>query len=121
MFGSSTMQAGKTVQDYELTVIYSPCNAQAQALASSVKFTVEDAETAGFEVYSMDIEGKKRLAYPINKYGKEEKYGIYAFFRLAGNGCVSELSDKLCGANTVLRHLLVRSRNSYQRKSKEYK
>lgn len=111
MFGSSTMQAGKTAQEYELTVIYLPCNAQ--VLASSVKFTVEDAERAGFEVYSMDIEGKKRLAYPINRYGKEEEYGIYAYFRLAGNGCVSELNDRLCGANTVLRHLLVRSRNSY--------
>lgn len=114
--GLSTMQAGKDGIKHELTVVYIPCDAN--TLASVVKRTVNYAEEAGFKVLSMDIEGAKTLAYPINNgYGKEYPKGIFAYFILSGNGSPTALSDCLSGDILALRHLLVKQ----QLNLKEYK
>lgn len=113
--GLSTMQAGKDGIKYELTVVYAPCNAP--VLSSMVNSTVRDAERAGFKVQSMDIEGVKTLAYPIQKYGKEHPKGIFAYFILSGNGSPVELSEMLNEPDLVLRYLLVKQ----QFNLKEYK
>ena len=115
MSGSSTTQAGNDGITHELTVVYVPCDAT--ALISVVKHTVDDVEKAGFKVQTMDIEGAKTLAYPIHKYGKEHPKGIFAYFNLSGNGCPTELSERLNAHNLVLRYLLVKQ----QLNLKEYK
>lgn len=113
--GLSTMQAGKDGIKYELTVVYAPCDAT--ALTSVVKHTVDDVEKAGFKVQSMDIEGAKTLAYPIQKYGKEYPKGIFAYFILSENGSPTELSKRLNEHDLALRYLLVKQ----QFNLKEYK
>lgn len=113
--GLSTMQAGNNGIKYELTVIYAPCNAP--ALSSLVNSTVVDAEKAGFKVLSMDVDGAKTLAYPIQKCGKEYPKGIFAYFILSGNGSPTELSEKLSRRVLTLRYLLVKQ----QFNLKEYK
>lgn len=122
MSGSSTTQVGKTAPDYELTVIYAPENARyaqnnAASIADLVTKTVIDATDAGFTVSSMEVDRVKTLAYPVHsKFGTEEKQGLYAYFELCGLGNVSKLSEALGAEAQVLRYLLVRSRNSYQKK-----
>lgn len=115
MSGLSTTQAGKDGIEYELTVIYAPCDAS--TLSSLVNSTVEDAENAGFKVQSMDIEGAKTLAYPISKCGKEYPKGIFAYFILSGNGSSVGLSTRLNEHELALRYLLVKQ----QFNLKEYK
>lgn len=115
MSGLSTTQAGKDGIEHELTVIYAPCDAS--TLSSLVNSTVEDAEKAGFKVQSMDVEGAKTLAYPVDKCGKEYPKGIFAYFILSGNGSPTRLSEMLNEHDLVLRYLLVKQ----QFNLKEYK
>lgn len=96
----STSQAGKSVITHELTVLFEPDIAA--GLPQAIEAVILAAERAGFTVYSMDIEGKKTLAYPIQ--GKEQS--IYANFNLGGNGSPSALVDAL-EDDRVLRYLLV--------------
>lgn len=113
--GLSTMQAGKDMRGYELSIIYAPCDAT--ALSSAVIKTVEDIEKAGFKIRKMDVEGEKLLAYPINKDGKEYPKGIFAYFVLSNDGSIVKLTDTLQKPGLVLRYLLVKQ----QLNLKEYK
>lgn len=114
MSGSSTTQAGKTASDYELTVVYTPENAENAAnISGLVVKTVMAAINVGFTVSSMDIGKVKTLAYPVySKSGIEEEKGLFVYFELCGQGDVSWLSRILDVETRVLRYLLVRSRNS---------
>lgn len=114
--GLSIMQAGNEGITYELTVVYAPN--EVADLAEAVNATVKYATDAGFSVCSMDIDGKKTLAYPIrDMHGEEQAKGIFAYFILSGKGRPSELSEVLCADLRVLRHLLVKQ----QFNLKEYK
>lgn len=117
MSGLNTTQVGKDGPYYELTVIYAPDDAA--NLADAVDATVKNAVKTGFEVCSMDIEGKKVLAYPVtDKEGKEHSKGVYAFFILRGYGHAYALEDAFREDHRVLRYLLVKQ---LIRKLKEYK
>ena len=118
MSGLSTMQAGREELGYELTVVYVPNDAS--VLSTAINSTVADATSAGFNVYSMDVDGEKTLAYPIRgKGGGEYPRGIFAYFILSGNGCAYELSSALDANNQILRYLLVKQQ--LKRNLKEYK
>ena len=113
MSGLSTTQAGKSGPYYELTVIYAPRNAA--NVADVVNTTIAQATKAGFEVCTMEIDGKKTLAYPVrDEDGKEHAKGVFAYFTLSGCGRAFELSRTLDADNQVLRYLLVKAvdRNS---------
>lgn len=111
MSASSTTQVGKTVSDYELTVIYTPENVA--NIAGLVTKTVMAARYAGFTVSSMNIDKVEPLAYPVySKSGIEEEKGLFVYFELCGQGDTSGLTGALDDENQVLRYLLVRSRNS---------
>lgn len=108
MSGLSTTQAGKSGPVYELTVIYAPRNVA--HLAGVVNITVEQATKAGFEVCTMEIDGKKTLAYPVrDEDGKEHAKGVFAYFTLRGDGSAFQLSQTLNADNQVLRYLLVKA------------
>lgn len=88
---------------YEITVL----------TATNDEETIENIEQIiqehGFNIITVEDEGKKRLAYPIRKH----EYAFYTFYRLTVDDTDTEAPEKLARTlNTyqpVLRYLLVKT------------
>ena len=63
------------------------------------------ATTNGATLKSEDAWGRRRLAYPIQKFNE----GIYHLFVLESEGSLSELDRRMKNVDRVLRHLIVRT------------
>ena len=92
------------MRDYELVIIISPDVAEEDIPATIDKVT-EFVTSRGGEVTGIDRWGKRRLAYPINRF-REGNY-VLSRFKLEP-GTTAELEASLQISETVLRHLLVR-------------
>lgn len=63
------------------------------------------ATTNGATLKSEDAWGRRRLAYPIQKFNE----GIYHLFVLESEGSLSELDRRMKNVDRVLRHIIVRT------------
>ena len=63
------------------------------------------AANIGANLKSEDAWGRRRLAYPIQKFNE----GIYHLFVLESEGSLSELDRRMKNVDRVLRHIIVRT------------
>ena len=63
------------------------------------------ATGTGATLKSEDAWGRRRLAYPIQKFNE----GIYHLFVLESEGSLSELDRRMKNVDRVLRHVIVRT------------
>ncbi len=91
-------------RQYELIYIVAPVatDAEVEGLHGEIKGHIE---TLGGSVESTAVWGRRKLAYPIDRYGE----GIYVAQLINGpGGMVSEIERRLRVRDQVLRHLTVR-------------
>ena len=91
-------------RQYELIYIVAPVatDAEVEELHGEIKGHIE---TLGGSVESTEVWGRRKLAYPIGRYGE----GIYVAQLINGpGGMVGEVERRLRVRDQVLRHLTVR-------------
>lgn len=91
---------------YELGVVFEPRQSDDDVQAMTAKYK-EMVESAGGSVTEEDHWGKRRLAYPIQKYNE----GKYVFLHVSSEGAVDwpPIERNLMQNEKVLRHLVVRT------------
>jgi small subunit ribosomal protein S6 len=93
------------MRNYELTVIVSP-EVEEENLEGAVDQIKQFVVAGGGQVANVDIWGRRRLAYAINKHLE----GYYAVFQTQiPPEALSELERSLKLSEEVIRYLLVRS------------
>ena len=92
------------MRDYELVIIVSPDVAE-EDIPGTIDKVSEFVTSHGGEITEVDRWGKRRLAYPINRF-REGNY-VLSRFKLEP-GTTAELEASLQISETILRHLLVR-------------
>jgi small subunit ribosomal protein S6 len=92
------------LRDYELVIIISPDVAE-EDIPATIDKVSEFVTSRGGEITEIDRWGKRRLAYPINRF-REGNY-VLSRFKLEP-GTTAELEASLQISETILRHLLVR-------------
>jgi small subunit ribosomal protein S6 len=92
------------LRDYELVIIISPDVAE-EDIPTTIDKVSQFVTSRGGEITGIDRWGKRRLAYPINRF-KEGNY-VLSRFKLEP-GTTAELEASLQISETILRHLLVR-------------
>ena len=92
------------MRTYEVLFILSPqvTEEEATTLINDFKGI---ATTNGATLKSEDAWGRRRLAYPIQKFNE----GIYHLFVLESDGSLSELDRRMKNVDRVLRHVIVRT------------
>ena len=95
-------QRGYKLKPYELMLIITPDHEEneAKALIENVKGIIE----GGGNLINVDIWGKRRLAYPIQKR-TEGYYVVYVFESEAS--FIAELNQALRVIEAILRHMIV--------------
>ncbi len=92
------------MRTYEVLFILSP-----QVTEEETTTLINDfkgiATTNGATLKSEDAWGRRRLAYPIEKFNE----GIYHLLVLESEGSLSELDRRMKNVDRVLRHLIVRT------------
>ncbi len=92
------------MRDYELVMIVSPEVAD-EAVPATVERVKEFIAEQGGEVKEVDTWGRRRLAYPIDRF----REGSYVVAQLSLDPQqVSALEDNLKLAEDVIRHLVVK-------------
>ena len=92
------------MRQYELTVLIHPD--LEMNLQPALDKLVKVVETVGGKITKEVNEGKKRLAYPINK----QEFAVYYYYELdlpEGKEAAKKVADTLDIADEFLRHLLV--------------
>jgi len=92
------------MQTYELVVIIYP-DAEEETLTAMVDKIGQVITTNGGQVLESDVRGRRRLAYPIRKFG--EGYYVVMQVKLEQEG-LREVERSLKLTEEVIRHLLVR-------------
>lgn len=92
------------MRDYELVLIISPDVAE-EDIPATIDKVSEFVTSRGGEITEVNHWGKRRLAYPINRF-REGNY-VLSRFKLEP-GTTAELEASLQISETILRHLLVR-------------
>ncbi|HEY49253.1 MAG TPA: 30S ribosomal protein S6 [Dehalococcoidia bacterium] len=95
------------MRDYELIMIISPEIDEEELLATIEKVNGFITSKGG-EIIEVDQWGKRKLAYPINRF-REGNY-VLDRFKLT-QGLTAELEASLQISEKILRHLLVRLDN----------
>ncbi len=92
------------MRTYEVLFILSPqvTEEEATTLISDFK---DIATKNGATLKSEDAWGRRRLAYPIQKFNE----GIYHLFVLESESSLSELDRRMKNVDRVLRHVIVRT------------
>ncbi len=92
------------MRTYEVLFILSPqvTEEEATTLINDFKGI---ATANGATLKSEDAWGRRRLAYPIQKFNE----GIYHLFVLESEGSLSELDRRMKNVDRVLRHVIVRT------------
>ncbi|QCB29427.1 30S ribosomal protein S6 [Corynebacterium endometrii] len=95
----------RSVRHYEVMIILDPAQDERTVTPSLDKF-LETVRSEGGKVENVDVWGKRRLAYPINK--KDE--GIYAVVNLeCESASVLELDRRLNLNDSILRTKVLRT------------
>ena len=92
------------MRTYEVLFILSPQVPEEEATALIAEFK-KIAESTGATLKSEDAWGRRRLAYPIQKFNE----GIYHLFVFESGASLAELDRRMKNSDRVLRHMIVRT------------
>ena len=101
------------MRTYEVLFILSPQVTEEEATALVADFKGV-AEKNGATLKSEEPWGRRRLAYPIQKFNE----GIYHLFVLESDQSLSELDRRMKNVDRVLRHVIVRTDLEHKRADK---
>ena len=101
------------MRTYEVLFILSPQVPEEETAALSAEFK-RVAESTGATLKSEDVWGRRRLAYPIQKFSE----GIYHIFVFESAGSLAELDRRMRNSDRVLRHMIVRTDEDQKRADK---
>ena len=101
------------MRTYEVLFILSPQVPEEEATTLIAEFK-RVAESTGATLKSEDAWGRRRLAYPIQKFNE----GIYHLFVFESAGSLAELDRRMKNSDRVLRHMIVRTDLDHKRAEK---
>jgi len=105
------------MRQYETGFVLSPALSEEETTQYIQQMAAIIAQKKG-RLVKQDVWGKRRLAYPIKKFGE----GIYVFFTYEGPGDIStEMERRFKQTDTVIRFLTVKkdTRDQARRKRKK--
>jgi small subunit ribosomal protein S6 len=92
------------MRTYEVLFILSPQIAEEEATTLTNEFR-SVAEKTGATLKNEEAWGRRRLAYPINKFNE----GNYHLFVFESDGSLAELDRRMKNSDRILRHMIVRT------------
>ena len=92
------------MRTYEVLFILSPQVAEEEATSLITEFRTV-AEKTGAALKNEEAWGRRRLAYPIQKFTE----GNYHLFVFDSEGSLSELDRRMKNSDRILRHMIVRT------------
>jgi small subunit ribosomal protein S6 len=101
------------MRTYEVLFILSPQVTEEEATTLVADFKGV-AEKNGATLKNEEAWGRRRLAYPIQKFNE----GIYHLFVLESDSSLSELDRRMKNVDRVLRHVIVRTDLEHKRADK---
>ncbi len=101
------------MRTYEVLFILSPQVPEEEATALITEFR-SVAEKTGATLKNEEAWGRRRLAYPIQKFTE----GNYHLFVFESDGSLAELDRRMKNSDRVLRHLIVRTDEDLKRAEK---
>src|SRR5688500_7259544 len=101
------------MRTYEVLFILSPQVTEEEATTLVADFK-SVAEKNGATFTNEEAWGRRRLAYPIQKFNE----GIYHLFVLESDSSLSELDRRMKNVDRVLRHVIVRTDLEHKRADK---
>ena len=101
------------MRTYEVLFILSPQVTEEEATTLIADFK-SVAERNGATLKNEEAWGRRRLAYPIQKFNE----GIYHLFVLESDQSTSELDRRMKNVDRVLRHVIVRTDLEHKRADK---
>ena len=101
------------MRTYEVLFILSPQVPEEEATTLSTEFK-RIAEGTGAKLTHEEAWGRRRLAYPINKFNE----GNYHLFVFETEGGLNELDRRMKNSDRILRHMIVRTDLDHKRAEK---
>ena len=101
------------MRTYEVLFILSPQVPEEEATTLATEFK-RIAEETGAKLTHEEAWGRRRLAYPINKFN-EGNYQLLVFETAAG---LTELDRRMKNSDRILRHMIVRTDLDHKRAEK---
>src|SRR5437667_6038241 len=101
------------MRTYEVLFILSPQVPEEEATALVAEFK-RVGESTGAKLTHEDAWGRRRLAYPIQKFNE----GIYHLFVFESDGSLGELDRRMKNSDRILRHMIVRTDLDHKRADK---
>ena len=101
------------MRTYEVLFILSPQVPEEETTTLITDFK-RVAETTGAQLRSEEAWGRRRLAYPIQKFTE----GNYHLFVFESDGSLSELDRRMKNVDRILRHIIVRTDLDHKRAEK---
>jgi small subunit ribosomal protein S6 len=102
------------LRTYEVMFIAPPNSGEddLRKLTTQLETVVNDL---GGKVTKLDTIGRRKLAYPINKFDE----GVYTLLNIEGSGAeIAEVERRLRVSDLVIRHITVRTDEDLQRAAK---
>src|SRR6266536_3687619 len=109
----SARPEGGFMRTYEVLFILSPQVPEEEATALVAEFK-RVGESTGAKLTHEDAWGRRRLAYPIQKFNE----GIYHLFVYESDGSLAELDRRMKNSDRILRHMIVRTDLDHKRAEK---
>src|SRR5437660_609350 len=109
----SARPEGGFMRTYEVLFILSPQVPEEEATALVAEFK-RVGESTGAKLTHEDPWGRRRLAYPIQKFNE----GIYHLFVFESDGSLAELDRRMKNSDRILRHMIVRTDLDHKRAEK---
>ncbi len=101
------------MRTYEVLFILSPQVPEEEATALASEFR-GIAEKTGATLKNEEAWGRRRLAYPIQKFTE----GNYHLFVFESDGSLAELDRRMKNSDRILRHMIVRTDEDLKRADK---
>jgi small subunit ribosomal protein S6 len=101
------------MRTYEVLFILSPQVPEEEATALHTEFR-GIAEKTGATLKNEEAWGRRRLAYPIQKFTE----GNYHLFVFESEGSLAELDRRMKNSDRILRHMIVRTDEDLKRAEK---
>ena len=101
------------MRTYEVLYILSPQVAEEESNALHSEFK-RVAESTGATLKNEEAWGRRRLAYPIEKFNE----GLYHLFVFESGQSLAELDRRMRNSDRVLRHMIVRTDEDQKRADK---
>ena len=101
------------MRTYEVLFILSPQVPEEEATALSNEFR-GIAEKTGATLKNEEAWGRRRLAYPINKFTE----GNYHLFVFESDSSLAELDRRMKNSDRIIRHMIVRTDEDQKRAEK---